>query len=258
MMWKQMTRGLALLLGSAGVAQADYMTGFETSNDAGYVVGQPLDGIDGWVQLQGTNDGATVVGAPSPVNSGTQAARFVMTSNPSRAARAFDALSGNTVVLDFSLAFERTGNATTSYSYVFFGDSSDLLPGGGVPEAAAVMVGFRRVNNTDQVVYRDGGSYVALGAAEANAYYRFVAHVDLAANTYDLTVTGSNINTTVEDITFRDSNDVDEISGMMVIPYSGEASLYMDDVSVGLIPEPGSMTLVGTGALLLLSRGRRR
>src|SRR5690606_38381030 len=141
----------------------------------GYVAGSPLDGVDGWVQLQGTHDGATVVA--SPTNGGTQAARFskASTTATSRAALTFDALTGNDVVLDFYLAFERTAGTTSGISnYVLFGAAADMVAGTGTPENAAVMVGFTRVSNSDQLVYRNGGGYVALGTPVSNEYYHFV------------------------------------------------------------------------------------
>lgn len=62
---------LALL---ATTARAEYITGFETSDNSGYVIGNTVIGVDGWTTLgSGLGSACNTIGSPDPVNSGTQA-----------------------------------------------------------------------------------------------------------------------------------------------------------------------------------------
>lgn len=256
-MLKQMV-GLALAAGMVGTAQADYITGFESSDHAGYVVGETIHGVDGWF-IPGTWDETPTSAAVinSPVASGTQALHFqrISTGRGARIAREFDAVVGDSVEVRASLAWGRSGTQELVSNFLFVGDDSVISN----PANAAVQVGFRYIEDGAAKPvyfhYYDGASLerVEVAAPNEGEYYDIVAVVDMTTGTYDLSIAGSNINVTIEGIAFRDA-DTSAINNVLIASNVRESWTRVDNLA--LVPEPATIGLLGVGALLAV--GRRR
>lgn len=248
--WKHVGLPLVLLAAVVGVSRADYVTGFETSDNPGYVAGSTIDGVDGWTKTNGLTTDNLVTS--DVVNSGTQAMRLGRntggTAAWASASKTIDALDDSHVIADVYMASQ----ADVVGSYIYFGGSTAATAN------AAAQFGFTSGN---QLRYRDGSSDVVVPDVtyQANTYYHFVADIDLVNKAYDLTITGPGITNaiTITGVAFRNSG-VDEIGWVIALNSSASGApnrlLWVDDLSI--TPEPATMALLSLGTVGLLRRRR--
>lgn len=255
-MWKQMIGVGAVTLGLATTSHASLVTGFETADHPDYVVGETVHGLDGW-SVPGNWDTtpSSAVVVDSPVASGSQALQF-RRQDPGRGARLarqFDAVAEDSVEVSMSLGWGRTGLLENVTSWLYVGSNSLW----DVPGNAAVAIGFKHISDDGAKPvyfhYYDGSEEVRLEVAQPveDEYYDVVAVLDMTTGTYDLSIIGSNIDITIENLGFRQANTSD-ISTIMMLNNSRDTWMWLDDVSI--VPEPGAMTLLGLGALAMLRR----
>ncbi|MBN1555354.1 MAG: PEP-CTERM sorting domain-containing protein [Phycisphaerae bacterium] len=242
---------LALVLGLATTGWAGLVTGFETTDDPGYVSGNTYIGVDGWVMHTPAGPVAgEMVTTNTLVAGGAQAGVIdAATCAVNRAFNVFTPITDSLVHCEVSLAMTRDGSETPM-AYFYIGEDSmyySYNPG----KYTAAQVGF---SGTD-ISIRNGGSYVSAGTYTFGEYYTFSMDIDMIAGTYDVTITGDGINTTLTDMGFRGTlTDVDAISGVCFLNTVIGTQSYMDDV---VIPEPATLVLLGVGGLGFCARKRK-
>ncbi len=231
----------------SGIAFGDIVTGFETSDNAGYVVGQTVAGVDGWKAKE--NADWMVISDDLPY-AGEQSLRVGQVAP--KVATTYrevdlDISAGVYPVLDVQIAVDSTNAPNEGLIY--------LGSGGNIGTAnAAVQVWFDR--NSGNLLYKDGASTMTIGAYTAGEYYHVRAEIDMQNYTFDLTVTGAGIDYSQSDIAFR--NNMDSIEWVCINSWTNSSVnggyIYVDNLSI--VPEPGTCALL-TGAAFLLGRRRR-
>lgn len=259
-MFKQIIVSGIIVIVMTAAASASYVTDFESNDNAGYVIGETVHGVDGWYvpgDWDKTPGSAEIV--DSPVASGSQALYFRRydTSRGARLARQFDGIADDKVIVSLSMGWGRTGMLEKVANRLYFGDSSTTVN----PSNAEVIVGFKYVeDNGDMPVYfhyYNGNQEVCVDIASPNKneLYNVMAVIDMVAKTYDLTITGSNLDVTIEDVSFR-NGEASEINTMMMLSNVRDTWTVVDNLSV--VPEPGSLSLLSTGVVSMFLRRRNK
>ncbi|MBN1555853.1 MAG: PEP-CTERM sorting domain-containing protein [Phycisphaerae bacterium] len=255
MHWTSVGLTLVLLAAVVGVGRADYMTGFETSDDPGYIVGNTVVGVDGWEEkLSAAND----ITSDTLSKTGTQCLRVGYLDTASQAGTyhplSLDTSGGKLVRVEGYIAQDATNPSKEGLFYVGSGTSTSS-------SNSSMQVWFdRSYNGNPTLLYKDGGTTMSAGTYTAGEYYHIVGLLDVESDTCDLTITGPGINLSVEDLAFRRTASAVEWINIQSYTPSGMAGGYMyaDDVSITVVPEPTTMCLLGFGAAGVLLRRRKK
>lgn len=221
----------------SGTAFADIVTGFETSDNEGYVVGQTVDNVDGWKAKETaawmvTSDTLPYAGEQS-LRVGQVAPKVVTVYRNVN----LNTSAGVNPVFDVQMAVDAT-NAPNE-GLIYLGSGGNIGTGN-----AAMQVWFDR--NSGNLLYKNGASTVTIGAYTAGEYYHVTAELDMQNYTFDLNVTGAGIDYAQSDVAFR--NNMDNIEWLCINSWTNSSVdggyIYVDELSV--VPEPGTcMVLAG-------------
>ena len=173
--------------------------------------------------------------------------------------------------------------AETHGQYVFLGDDYFFEGSGDFTRWMASAFGFQEdSSNVTRFVVRPGDgngeySYQHGAAVDTSHWYRFVADLDFASNSYSLsiydldtdhpTLDTSTPATPVQTFTgigfVRDlgttSSDLRGITAIGLSTYRNSTGMAeYDNIRISSIPEPGTVALIAVAGLCLLGFGRRR
>lgn len=235
------------LMLTGAVQAAIYTTGFEASE--GYTEGDVI-GQEGWSAPFNTATGMEVTtpeaGEPA-VPEGSHYLRIVRGAGDTRAAQQLaDEPLTDPFTVSVVLAYDDL--AATSLPTVYISNAANSFNG--------VIFGFQESDGAVNLVYRNSNTFVSLGEALPNQFYRFDAHVDPATATYDIVVSnleGAEINS-AQDAFSR--GGVSEFSHLAVNVLNASGTLFVDDLTV--VPEPAAAAWLGAAAVLGLCRRRTR
>lgn len=226
-------------------AYADYLTGFESSD--GFVAGQTVNGVGGWtVKEQPTY----CIASDSLPYSGLQSLQVGTTEK--KVCSVWHEITPATSATG-SMRFEARvavgADAAPLEGLLYLGSGASISSSN-----AAVQVWFDR--NGGNLLYKDGSTTKTIGAYTAGQYYHVVADIDLQSDKFDLTVVGQGVNFSSQGVAFRKTTDV--IDWICVNSYTSSTAngghLFVDDVSV--VPEPGTLVVLATGAAAMIRRRR--
>ena len=221
-----------------GMTQAEQVhIGFETTDNAGYIVGNTIVGVNGWTLSAGTASKSTV--RSDLVHGGSQALRI---ASQSVCSKTLTEDFGSLVQTDVYLAMDATGN--TGEAWVYFQDNG----------SKAVQIGFSGGN----LCYNDGTAHT-IGAYAEDVFYHVQATVNFSTDKWNLHVTGGSIDQSYTNLAFRDGATPNNINQIVTNSYNATKGFYVDDVSI--VPEPASLLMLGCGglvtAMVLWCRRRR-
>ncbi|SRR5690554_6102766 len=240
----------ALLMG-AQVARSDvyFSTGFDAPDYApGNLVGQ-----EGW-----QTDMSTGAAQLQVVDKGGNQMLGIIRSSSSNSPRAYLQFASeplaDDITVEMKLAF--TGN-TDGSRVVYVQDNATGYSG--------VCVGF----NNGNLAVRDGnGGWVEIDAdssqagmtgASEDTFYRFLATVRASQLQWDVQVfdESDNLVGSVDNIVMKDNvEEFDHIRVYSSAAKDSGAGLYVDDISIAVVPEPASLALCAMGMLSLAMRRR--
>ncbi len=235
----------ALLLPAALPAALIYQTGFETGDNAGFVVGSTFSTVDTWA-LNFANQ-ATIVS--SPVAAGSQAAQITATNpdNPStkrnvQATRLVSATAEAGELVRFQIS------ALASADNVFV---ATITLGGAGSVGSNILGGvqFSNGNLRYRTVGGDAaGDFVNIGAYASNTFYTFTFDLDVVEGSYSLTINGGAYsNHKITDIAYVNGGN-GALANFYLIQNTLGQTLTFDQISISTVAVPEG----STAALLLL------
>ncbi len=229
---------LVIVLGLVAAAHATvlYSTGFEPPT---FVAGSSLVGQDGWL---GDNVTAAQI-QTAVVYAGTQAASF--DSSPVVSAwwwkvTPFDPVGAGEPIVEVSAQMRLGSVGTASGSW-----------GIDVYDSAVSRSALMYVDSTNAVKIYDveGATAISTGiTVTRDTWFSFKLVMDYANDTYYGVVNG------VQTVTTNLGSQLDLSDADIRVTGAQYDMCYVDDFSIGAIPEPASLLLLGLGALALRRR----
>ncbi len=242
---------------------AGYETHFETPSP--YTLGATAIGSNGWAISGGSTSAETnavVIRAPWDLSESTNVLKLKKATNGDSNVRlmnsSFAPLKGKVEVVagmafDFKLTEHKGTNTTVSFR--------DLYAGNG-----PISFGFTHTE-TGGLYYRGtGGEIVILPKAEIkmNAVYTFHLSIDIEAQLFDLSVTGTKADNTAFSFTVANLESgafTNQELSLIFLQQTGNVNFtgYISSLDVQAIPEPGvAQLLLGVGACgILVVFGKR-
>ncbi|PAW76420.1 MAG: hypothetical protein B9S32_15020 [Verrucomicrobia bacterium Tous-C9LFEB] len=152
------------------------------------------------------------------------------------------ALSGN-LSASAMLAY----NGLMGNAYIVFSNTSADFRG--------VQVGFMKENGQMKLAYRNGDTWTSLGLADANTFYKFDITISTSTYKYSLNITdlSGTVLYSISDASVR--GGISSFDLISLKTYQADISgngLYVDNISLSVVPEPKTAFLLGSGGLLVL------
>jgi len=243
-------------------AQADLLVaGFEVADTPSYVVGEQLHHAGGepYRWNWSGDDIGVISSAGAAVRSGAQgldATRSTTVNSQSWWTRpgAFGAVTGG--VLALSAAVRATGWANSPDSFLEMAASGVAVDDVGANSTRSAWLTLK--GNGNLYAWNGSGTETQVASGlDVTQWQVLRLEVDLDHATYDVFLNGTEVGS---DLAFY-GGGVQEVRSLQFKEYNnGQSSggVYLDDVSVSLVPEPSLVSLLLTGGLLAGARARGR
>jgi hypothetical protein len=225
----QLTAALPLCAASIALGAGSYFEGFE-----GYVSGSSLHGQSGWAGWDNTA-GATGYASTDYAYSGSQSVQIVGASDLTHTWTDFT--SGQPVLS----VWQYLPNSFTGDSFLILLNTYNH----GGPYAWSAQV---HANATTGLITSDNGAGATLPMIKGQwVEYRFM--IDLAANS----VSEYYNNQLLSTHQWYDPGDVNAAARLQGIDLygNGAANVYYDNLAISNVPEPGSLSLLALGGVVL-------
>lgn len=215
-----------------------YGTGFESPT---FNTGQ-LSGQDGWIS---NNLGTNLPVVQSSLSlSGSQAGYTPRGTDTGSTLETWKGITGSSGLVEVDIQLRVDDMASSGG----FFDAFYIYQTSFSSERATIMY-FRDNGN---ITVFDGGSEQTVGTWTRDTWHDVEFLFDTDNQLFDLSIDGSPVASNYD---FLDSS-VTNIAGVAVQEYGGltGGGIYYDDLSVNIIPEPTTMSLIALAGLVLLGR----
>ena len=251
----------SVVLAGSWTAQADLLTaGFETTNTPSYSLGQQLHNTGGGAYWNWSGADIGVISSdPAAVYAGSQgldATRSTTANSQLWWTRptAFSEITGGTVSIRLSV--RTTGWSVSQDSFLEIAASDTTIDDFG---ANGTRSGWMTLKGNGALYAWDGSGteQQLVSGLDLSEWQNLRMDIDLAAGTYQVFHNNSQVGT---DLAFFGAS-VDSIGSLQFKEYNnGQSSggVYLDEVNLDVVPEPGSLGLALLGALGLRLVRRRR
>lgn len=224
--------------------------------------------VEGWTEslFDSENNSDASLIAYSGATGGTALRLYSTSTNPatlrqrSRIYNSFEKVEGPKVEASFSIAYDWKGSSVNGTS-IYFATTTETSP---------ITLYFSAKDGLYlRGTYGDETDRPILSAALAakNSFYNFTVLFDFDARTFDLTVTGLDVNGEAVNLTFNDigfrTGTPTSMNGVNIVYLINDRgdniSTYVDQITIASIPEGSTLGMLGgAGAVAMIGSLLRR